>query len=54
MFGLPYVKGVTVIGSVGQGTPWPLSGIDLMIVTDSTEEDPKELIELKKVRGIVH
>lgn len=40
--GLPYVKGVAVIGSVGRGTQWPLSDLDLLIVADPWEaEDPE-------------
>ena len=48
MSSLPFVKGVAVIGSVGRGTHWPLSDIDLVIVTDSREEDPRELIRVEE------
>ena len=42
---LPYVKGLAVIGSVGRGSPWPLSDIDLLAVADEWQDrDPEELI----------
>jgi predicted nucleotidyltransferase len=31
---LPYAKAVAVIGSVGRGEPWPLSDVDLLLITD--------------------
>lgn len=46
---LPYVKGVAVIGSVGRGTPWPLSDIDLLVVAESDGgEDPECLIRAEE------
>ena len=42
---LPYVKGIAVIGSVGRGTPWPISDIDVLVVADRhMETDPEPLI----------
>jgi predicted nucleotidyltransferase len=44
--GLPYVKGVAIIGTVGRGTPWPLSDIDLLVVADYWRgQRPHGLIE---------
>ena len=43
--GLPYVTGVAVIGTVGRGDPWPLSDVDLLIVTDLPHDrDAQEVI----------
>jgi predicted nucleotidyltransferase len=43
--GLPYVRGVAVIGSVGRGTQWPLSDLDLFAMADPWEgEDPEHLL----------
>lgn len=40
--GLPYVRGLAVIGSVGRGTQWPLSDLDLLAVADPWQgEDPE-------------
>jgi predicted nucleotidyltransferase len=42
---LPYVKGVAVIGSVGRGTPWPISDVDLLVVAERhAGQDPESLI----------
>jgi len=39
---LPYVRGLAVIGSVGRGTPFPLSDLDLLVVADLWKgEDPE-------------
>ena len=35
--GLPYVKGLAAIGSVGRGDPWPLSDIDMLVVAEQVE-----------------
>ena len=46
---LPYVKGVAVIGSVGRGTPWPLSDVDLLVVAECHEgRDPQPLIRVEE------
>jgi predicted nucleotidyltransferase len=34
---LPYVKGVAVIGSVGRGSPWPISDVDMLTVAEAWE-----------------
>ena len=49
---LPYVKAVAVIGSVGRGQPWPLSDVDLLIVTDLPgDTDAQEVVrEVEVVR----
>jgi len=42
---LPYVKGIAVVGGTGRGTPWPLSDVDMLTVTEVwKEKDPEELI----------
>jgi len=46
---LPYVKGVAVIGSVGRGTPWPISDIDILVVADTHRgTDPEPLIRAEE------
>ncbi|MFC1736853.1 nucleotidyltransferase domain-containing protein, partial [Candidatus Hydrogenedentota bacterium] len=48
-----YVRGVAVIGSVGRGTQWPLSDVDLMVVTDLPEdENPQRAIHEEQVKRI--
>ncbi len=50
---LPYVTGVAVIGSVGRGTQWPLSDLDLLVVADFWEgEDPEWLIRREEEERI--
>ena len=34
---LPYVQGVAIIGSVGRGSEWPLSDIDLLVMAESPD-----------------
>lgn len=47
--GLPYVRGVAVIGSVGRGTQWPLSDIDLLIVADPVQgADPESFVRAEE------
>lgn len=42
---LPYVKAMAVIGSVGRGQPWPLSDVDLLVVTDLPgDTDAQEVV----------
>ncbi len=50
---LPYVKGLAVIGSVGRGTPWPISDVDLLVVADFWGgEDPESLIRREEEERI--
>ena len=39
---LPYVRGLAVIGSIGRGTQWPLSDLDLLVVADFWEGEYPE------------
>ena len=52
---LPYVDGVAVIGSVGRGSAWPLSDVDLLVVARFWEgRDPeypiREVEEERRLR----
>jgi len=47
--GLPYVKGVAIIGSVGRGTHWPISDVDLLVAADCWDgQDPEGLIQAEE------
>jgi hypothetical protein len=46
---LPYVTGLAVMGSVGQGTIWPLSDLDLFVVGDAAAgQAPRDLIRAEE------
>jgi hypothetical protein len=50
---LPYVRGLAVIGSIGRGTQWPLSDLDLLVVADFWEgEDPEWPIRREEAERI--
>jgi predicted nucleotidyltransferase len=50
---LPYVRGLAVMGSVGRGTQWPLSDLDLLVVADFWEgEDPEWPIRREEAERI--
>ena len=37
LVGLPYVRALAVIGSVGRDDPWPLSDVDMLVVADPVD-----------------
>ena len=47
--GIPFIRGLAVIGSVGRSDPWPCSDIDLLtVVSDPGDSDIGPLVEAEE------
>lgn len=46
---LPYVRGLAIIGSVGRGTAYPISDLDMLVAADTRDgQDPEHLIRVEE------
>ncbi len=47
--GLPYVKGLAIIGTVGRGTAWPISDVDMLVAAEAWDgQDPEHLTRVEE------